>query len=314
MHSSSKASYLLSNSPVTYLTHTNLPTKRQHSPPRTTNSLTLHLDLSSFKYFQCTNNEPHNQKQCPYFHNAQDRRRQGDFYTEQMCSFAKNNSNCPKGQFCDKSHNQVEQLYRSDRYKTKFCYFYPNELAKCEYGIFCSFAHNESEIVTPLIHNLIYDTDFYIFHYKTVFCPYNLSQHVKSLCVYAHNWQDFRRSPSFYDYEPQPCENWNPNDHITDYEKGCPMEMKCKKCHGWKEAEYHPQNYKIRKCPNEKNCRRNQDCPHWHSENEQRCIGSLAKYGFLKFVAANRIVGNTFKTIDDGGSFLSCKIFCAFFS
>lgn len=33
-------------------------------------------------------------------------------------------------------------------------------------------AHNEYEIRTLLIHNFTFDYDFYMFHYKTVKCPY----------------------------------------------------------------------------------------------------------------------------------------------
>lgn len=87
-----------------------------------------------------------------------------------------------------RSHNRVEQLYRPDKYKTKFCSYYPNNIEKCEYGAYCSFAHSESDIVIDLIHNYEYDLEFYLFHYKTVWCPFNLAKHEKSLCVYAHNW------------------------------------------------------------------------------------------------------------------------------
>ena len=85
-------------------------------------------------------------------------------------------------------------------FKTKFCSHYPNSIDKCEYGIYCSFAHSESDIMIELIHNYEFDSDFYMFHYKTVFCPFNLTAHDKSICVYAHNWQDFRRKPNLYNY------------------------------------------------------------------------------------------------------------------
>jgi hypothetical protein len=49
----------------------------------------------------------------------------------------------------------------------------------CEYGKFCSFAHSEEDISIELIHNLEYDDDFFMFYYKTVWCPYNLTQHDK---------------------------------------------------------------------------------------------------------------------------------------
>ena len=33
-------------------------------------------------------------------------------------------------------------------------------------------------------------------------CPYNFTEHDKSYCVYAHNWQDYRRKPHIYNYDP----------------------------------------------------------------------------------------------------------------
>mgnify|MGYP006969956972 CR=1 FL=1 len=55
-------------------------------------------------------------------------------------------------------------------------------------GEYCSFAHNEGDIMIELIHNLEYDNDFYIFYYKTVWCPFNYINHDRANCVYAHNW------------------------------------------------------------------------------------------------------------------------------
>lgn len=52
-----------------------------------------------------------------------------------------------------------------------------------------------------LIHNLEYDNDFYIFYYKTVWCPFNYINHDRANCVYAHNWQDYRRKPNIIPYK-----------------------------------------------------------------------------------------------------------------
>lgn len=88
-------------------------------------------------------------------------------------------------------------IFKIDTYKTKFCTFYPLNIDQCEYGKYCSFAHSEEDIVIELIHNLEYDEDFFMFYYKTVWCPFNLTSHdkvnyikyiKKALCVYAHNW------------------------------------------------------------------------------------------------------------------------------
>lgn len=43
---------------------------------------------------------------------------------------------------------------------------------KCDYGQYCSFAHSDAEITIDLIDKYKQDSDFYCFHYKTVWCPY----------------------------------------------------------------------------------------------------------------------------------------------
>jgi hypothetical protein len=55
---------------------------------------------------------------------------------------------------CKKCHNKIEQLYHTDRYKIKFCLSYPNRLEHCEYGEYCSFAHDEESIKIPLLHKM----------------------------------------------------------------------------------------------------------------------------------------------------------------
>lgn len=228
-----------------------------------------HLELSNFKLKPCPHNTQHNHKQCPFYHNLKDRKRPGNFYSSDLCEYAENPENCPDGEMCLKAHNRVEQLYKPEKYKTKFCSHYPHSLQLCEYGTFCSFAHNEHDITIDLIHNFEYDDDFYMFHFKTVWCPFNLTQHDKALCVYAHNWQDYRRKPQSFQYDPLPCSNWKSTDFIVNYEDGCPLKEKCSKCHGWKELEYHPLNYKTKHCPS-KNCTKGRDCPHYHQMKERR--------------------------------------------
>jgi len=255
-----------------------------------------HLDLNSFKIKSCSLNTQHNHKHCPYYHNAKDRKRLGFAFSAELCEYAeKDGMTCPHGEMCPKAHNRVEQLYRPEKYKTKFCTFYPHNLEKCDYGTFCSFAHNENDISIELIHNYEYDEDFYMFHFKTVWCPFNLTQHDKALCVYAHNWQDYRRKPNVCAYDPTPCQNWRSTDFILNYEDGCYFKEKCSKCHGWKENEYHPLNYKSKPCPAGKNCNKGRDCPHFHSLRERRVVSPNIANRVFRYVPRNRIITNTFK-------------------
>lgn len=122
-----------------------------------------------------------------------------------------------------------------------------------------------------LIHNYVYDMDFFIFYYKTVWCPFNLTSHDKALCVYAHNWQDYRRRPHDYYYDPEPCPHWRSDDFIGEYHQGCPRSFDCTKCHGWKELEFHPLVYRVKSCKAEQ-CTKETHCPLYHDKKEQRVI------------------------------------------
>ena len=228
-----------------------------------------HLDLENFKVKPCPFPSIHNHKICPFYHNPKDYRRPGNAFSAELCEYASDPETCPAGEKCPKAHNRVEQLYKPEKYKTKFCSHYPNNLSQCEYGIFCSFAHSEEDINIELIHNYEYDNDFYMFHFKTSWCPFNLTYHDKAQCVYAHNWQDYRRKPQIAKYEPVACPNWKSTDFVLNYEDGCPNKEKCNKCHGWKELEYHPLLYKTKPC-SVRNCAKGRDCPNYHSSTDRR--------------------------------------------
>lgn len=171
----------------------------------------------NFKSKPCTASSQHNHKHCSFFHNSKDRKRLGDFYSSDLCEYVEKGLNCPYGDVCRFAHNRVEQLYQPGKYKTKFCTFYPNNLKNCEYGQYCSFAHSEEDILIELIHNYEQDDDFYMFYFKTEWCPYNLIPHDKGQCVYAHNWQDFRRRLMDVHYETVTCPNWRVTEFISNY-------------------------------------------------------------------------------------------------
>ena len=254
----------------TDVTHSSIHTESMNNHQGQPVQLCEHLDLINFKLKPCTKNCQHNHKHCPFYHNNKDRKRSGYFYSSDMCENTERGEMCLLGDICTKSHNRVEQLYRPEKYKTKFCSFYPHNISNCEYGAFCSFAHTEAEINIDLIHNLEFDEDFYIFYFKTVWCPFNLAHHDRSLCVYAHNWQDYRRKPQQVCYENVPCPKWKSTDFIGNYDDGCPEGSNCQKCHGWKENEYHPLNYKTKLCPTGRNCQKGSDCPHFHANKDKR--------------------------------------------
>jgi len=86
--------------------------------------------------------------------------------------------------------------------------------------------------------------------------------------VYAHNWQDYRRKPYIYSYRPSQCSSWNTQDKIVEYKDACPNGLYCQRCHGWKELEFHPLNYKRHPCPTN-NCS-SLHCPKYHKLEERR--------------------------------------------
>jgi hypothetical protein len=81
----------------------------------------------------------------------------------------------------------AEELYHHLKYKTKFC----KDPSKCKFAEFCSYAHSDDDILIDLLHQMEpKDNDFYLFHFKTVWCPFSTSSqdHAnRGKCPYAHN-------------------------------------------------------------------------------------------------------------------------------
>lgn len=255
----------------TIITHTSTPSQHCQS----LNDLKYifeHLRLENFKTQSCKVKSPHNFKMCPFYHNTGDKRRMGNFYSSEFCEDMAKSGQCPNGELCKKSHNLVEQLYSPDQYKTKFCSFFPKNIELCDYGRYCCFAHSENEIVVELLHNYIFDDDFFMFLYKTVWCPFSFFQHDKNLCVYAHNFLDFRRKPINNKYINAPCAEWNENNKIISYNDGCSKGTLCDKCHGWYEYEFHPLNYKTKECEKKNECSSKANCPFYHDNSDKRFI------------------------------------------
>ena len=137
----------------------------------------FYLDLTTFKTEKCTMDASlnHNLKRCPKYHDeSKDRRRKLGTYRSDMCVNIQKSKKkqCPNGDTCTFSHNTVEKFYHPEMYKAKFCESYTNGSRVCEYGDYCAFAHTEFEISIDLIDKFERDADFYMFHFKTTWCPY----------------------------------------------------------------------------------------------------------------------------------------------
>jgi hypothetical protein len=233
-----------------------------------------HLNLLLFKVHPCKTLTNHLPKQCFYYHDyKKDRRRNPSLYIGDLCPYIANEKDCINQESCTYAHNRVEEFYHPTKYKTKFCSTYPNHMNCCEYGPYCCFAHSNEDITIDLLHLMHFDLTFYLFHFKTVWCPFNESNHQRDVCPYSHNWQDYRRKPTDYVYDKEQCENWDSNKTIVVYTDGCVYGMKCTKSHGWKENEYHPNNYKVNHCKHGETCGK-KHCPYFHRENDRRMAPS----------------------------------------
>ena len=112
------------------------------------------------------------------------------------------------------------------------------------------------------------DADFYLYHFKTVWCPYREDDHDRKVCLYAHNWQDYRRKPNKFSYSHKMCPNWKTDTFITSFADGCHLQYQCGFSHGWKEQEYHPSFFKQKQCKHGVNCAK-AHCPYFHDNKDK---------------------------------------------
>eukprot|EP00922_Rhytidocystis_sp_ex-Travisia-forbesii_P050881 GHVS01075576.1.p1 GENE.GHVS01075576.1~~GHVS01075576.1.p1 ORF type:complete len:2429 (+),score=280.12 GHVS01075576.1:174-7460(+) len=245
------------------------------------------LDLEFFKIYSCRNkSHVHDRKICPYFHNLRDKRRFPFTYKAEQCDehfdLDLQVLKCSKGEECDKCHNRHELLYHPDIYKQRFCSQYPGPLSPtkhdmCTRGRYCAFAHSRAEIRARLFTEEDEKkplTEFFMLKFKTIWCPYGV-QHDWHGCVYAHTYQDCRRSPNI-GYGSEPCPFWNKDVHSSDYEKRCPNGARCPYSHGSKEQLYHPAYYKTMPCVDFRtrhHCPRGKLCAFFHDLAEKRTTG-----------------------------------------
>lgn len=226
--------------------------------------INMHLDLSIFKTQPCKDNSPHEIKKCIYYHFKSEKRRP-------LTRFVYSKTLCTKKQKCTSdscayAHNFIEQIYHPDNYKKKYCKDFI-ERANCKFGIYCALAHSDMELKIKPLHLMRIDRDFLLFHFKSEFCPFSKIEHDRFKCVYAHNWQDYKR-PYNMSLKPVPCKNWDKEKEIIVYEEGCHQGNNCEYCHGWKECEYHYLNFKKYDCKKGALCERKEVCSFKHNESE----------------------------------------------
>lgn len=113
---------------------------------------------------------------------------------------------------------------------------------------------------------------FYMFYYKTSWCPTKKDSHDSKSCIYAHHTRDFRRPYDLFRYAPEDCETLQ-NGMGWDY---CENGIKCNKCHTTVERLYHPEKYKRIECDRAR-CNKMDICAFFHNAREKNLAHKLCK-------------------------------------
>ena len=85
--------------------------------------------------------------------------------------------------------------------------------------------------------------EFFMYYYKTAFCPNTTERHDWAQCIYAHRAQDFRRAPHKFRYFPESCPH-----AVNNKAEACPKGKSCEFAHSRFEQFYHPLKYRAQPC------------------------------------------------------------------
>lgn len=243
--------------------------------------------LLEFKTARCNSERralaAHDHRCCRFFHSDRDRRRPvfyldndgnpSDYcYAAEPCneSFDSARTVCSRGDSCTLCHSSAELLYHPEFFRKRLCH----QAMRCPRGQVCAFAHARHELLVPHFSKAEEEDpseDFITWHFKTQWCPIG-GPHDWEVCVYAHTYRDWRRTPSI-GYSSWPCPHWmqsvaaGPSE--LEYEMRCPRGMACSLAHGAKEQLYHPHFYKTSPC-SEVSCKRGPLCAFMHGESDAR--------------------------------------------
>jgi hypothetical protein len=96
-----------------------------------------------------------------------------------------------------------------------------------------------------------YDDRFYMYRYKTAYCPNIAVKHDWTLCIYAHRFTDYRRRPDQFQYYPEECTQLNMETWVIVCKRHrgeCRDGDDCRYSHSTAERLYHPMKYKTSPC------------------------------------------------------------------
>lgn len=204
------------------------------------NAIHLLLVTDSFKSHKCQHHCE--EAVCPNYHSQKDFRRpiRSGLYSKEKCKASCGEFDCPF------AHNQIEQKYHPDNFKKRYCRDRVSGRV-CMGREWCPLAHSDFELRLKPLHLYQIDLSFLFFRFKSEFCPFSWEKHDTFSCVYAHNWQDFKR-PFFPELQAQICQNWKLRKRVPNYLDACPEGFSCKFCHGWKELDFHPERFRSINC------------------------------------------------------------------
>lgn len=117
--------------------------------------------------------------------------------------------------------------------------------------------------------NMIFKTmegfTFYMFKYKSSWCPNRKNSHDSKSCIYAHHMRDFRRPPEIFKYSSEDCDVIANNKNSEYSWELCPNGLLCPKAHTTVERLYHPDKYKRINCDRSR-CNQSEICAFFHSQ------------------------------------------------
>ncbi len=125
--------------------------------------------------------------------------------------------------------------------------------------------------VRPVLERCFYEMSagtFFMYRYKTLYCPQIAVKHDWNACLYAHWVYDYRRPPDKFYYIAEMCPLVAP-----DRGGVCKNGNVCAYSHSPLEKLYHPSKYKVFPCDSLRKgtaCVRKGFCAFYHSPSEQR--------------------------------------------
>ena len=175
------------------------------------------------------------------------------------------------------------ELIKGDNLRVHRIYPPPYDNSYPTMDTYEDFAADESsspESTSPVKEKSKHTDNFFMYRYKTAYCPNIANKHDWTLCIYAHRFTDYRRPPDHFVYSPEECKKIN-------QETGeCPDGDNCGYSHSTAERLYHPLKYKTNPCDCFKKmmatCKRGQNCAFYHNTAERRQPESPSKSPFQK--------------------------------